>query len=215
VNAESQERLPAVIPLFPLSGVLLLPHGSLPLQIFEPRYLAMLEDTSTGDRVIGMIQPADPEDKAENPLLYSVGCVGRITQESEAHDGRRYVTLTGVSRFDLAGELALHEGYRRSNVSYDRFAADLGPQGQEKIETTPLLDAVEKYFGAHGFSADWDAMRQMPSEALVNLLAMMCPFTPAEKQSLLEAVTLGDRTRVLAALFNLDSQPHEVALRMQ
>jgi hypothetical protein len=215
VSAASQEPLPAAVPLFPLKGVLLLPHGSLPLHIYEPRYLAMLEDAAAGERFIGMIQPADSDDEAENPVFYSTGCVGRITKESEAADGRRYITLTGVSRFDLVDELPLTRGYRRANVSYDRFRADVGPQELEQIEAAPLLDAVETYFGVRGFAADWDAMRKLPGEALVNLVAMMCPFGPAEKQALLEALTLGDRTQVLAALLNLNSQPFETAARMQ
>ncbi|MDA0654590.1 MAG: LON peptidase substrate-binding domain-containing protein [Proteobacteria bacterium] len=215
MNDAEPTPLPAVIPLFPLSGALLLPHGSLPLHVFEPRYVAMLNDASATDRVIGMIQPADPGDPSENPALYRVGCVGRITQESETSDGKRYFTLTGVSRFLLGEELPLHMGYRRSTVQYDRFAEDQGPQGKYEVETAPLLNAVQIYFGARGFAADWEAVRKMPGEALVNLLAMMCPFAPAEKQSLLEAETLIDRAQVLAALLSLDSQTHQTAALVQ
>ena len=206
-SAEAAARVPEVagigsLPLFPLAGALLLPRGSLPLHIFEPCYLAMVEDAMFGNRMIGMVQPRN---EAEPPLLYSVGCAGHITAHTQSPDGRRFITLTGVSRFAIGRELAPVRGYRRAEVRWDRFADDLQEENPESVQDGALLASLRTYFAAHAYNADWDALSEMPAPALVNLLAMMCPFAPREKQALLEAGTLIERAEVLNALLTLDS----------
>lgn len=210
-----EESLPRALPIFPLSGVLLLPQGNLPLNIFEPRYLAMVEDALLENHVIGMIQPLEVYDESKPPPLYRTGCVGKITKESKSSDGIRFITLTGISRFDLNYELPLVRGYRRGIVSYEKYNSDMNINKHEVIDTSSLLFAMKDYFEARGLKPDLNAMRQTPSEALVNLLSMMCPFAPAEKQGLLEAQTLLDRTQMLSTLLSLDSQAHETARLMQ
>jgi Lon protease-like protein len=190
------------LPLFPLAGALLLPRGSLPLHIFEPRYLAMVEDAMKGDRLIGMVQPRGDH---EPPPLYAVGCAGRITAHTQAPDGRRFITLTGLSRFTIAGEREGARGYRRADVAWDRFGEDLHEDATETVDDQALLASLRSYFTAHCFDTDWKALNDLPVAALVNLLAMMCPFEPREKQALLEAQTLVERARVLRALLDLDA----------
>ena len=197
--------LPRTLPLFPLAGALLLPHGSLPLHVFEPRYLAMVRDARDGAGMIGMVQPTASDPSGPHPPVYEIGCAGSITRESRTEDGRRFVTLTGVCRFDIAAELPLYEGYRRADVRYDRFTADLAPSRSIGLDTAPLVQALRAYFDARGFGTNWGALEELPAEALVNLLAMTCPFEPAEKQALLEAETTKARAQVLAALLQLDS----------
>jgi Lon protease-like protein len=192
----------ASLPLFPLAGALLLPRGSLPLHIFEPRYLAMVEDAMLGNRMIGMVQPRD---EAEPPSLYSVGCAGQITAHTQSHDGRRFITLNGISRFTIAKELPPVRGYRRAEVRWDRFTGDLKEESAAGVQDPKLLHSLRTYFSSHAYDADWNALSEMPAAALVNLLAMMCPFEPREKQALLEAGTLPERAQVLTALLALDS----------
>ena len=199
------QSLPDVLPLFPLSGALLLPHGSLPLHIFEPRYVAMVEDANAGGGIIGMIQPADADNRSARPPLYTIGCAGRIAERGTDGDGRRFLTLTGVSRFDLLDERPPRRGYRRAAVSYTRFGTDRGPEAQDGVETAPLMRALRRYCAARGVEADWGEMQGLPPAVLVNLLAMMCPFQPAEKQALLEALTLRKRAHILAMLLELDA----------
>ena len=190
------------LPLFPLAGALLLPRGSLPLHIFEPRYLAMVDDAMRGDKLIGMVQPRS---ESEPPTLYTIGCAGRITAHTEAPDGRRFITLTGLSRFTIAEELDVQRGYRRADVRWDRFGDDLIEDVADSIDDQALLGSLRAYFSAHSFDTDWKALQDLPVSALVNLLAMMCPFEPREKQALLEAQTLEERARVLRALLDLDA----------
>ena len=209
------DGLPGTLPLFPLAGALLLPHGSLPLHIFEPRYLAMVRDARAGAGMIGMVQPNRPESREPHPTIYEIGCAGSITRESESEDGRRFLTLTGVCRFEIAEELPLYEGYRRAEVRYERFADDLAPSRSTGLDTGPLIHALRVYFAARGFGTNWGALEELPAEALVNLLAMTCPFEPAEKQALLEAETTEARARVLAALLHLDSMSTTAAAQVQ
>jgi Lon protease-like protein len=196
------EELPAVLPIFPLAGVLLLPRGHLPLNIFEPRYLAMSRDAMGGERMIGMIQPSDPSDPADNPPVYRTGCAGRISSFSEADDGRFLITLTGVARFDVTDELPLRSGYRRVAADWEPYRADLAPD-EGTIDRDRLLAALRVFFRVQGISADWDTIRQTPDERLVTSLAMICPFAPNEKQALLEASDLDQRARVMIALIEM------------
>ena len=189
------EELPGVIPVFPLRSALLLPRGEMPLNVFEPRYLAMVEDVIKSHRIIGMIQPEPeaPED-AERPELVRVGCGGRLTAFAETGDGRYLITLTGVARFRLVEELTVLTPYRQARVAFDDFVTDLAPgEGQEEVDREALLKTLKDYLAANNLEADWDGIRRAPNEALVNALAMMSPFGPREKQALLEARDLKTR----------------------
>lgn len=196
--------LPATIPVFPLPGVLLLPGGSLPLNIFEPRYLAMTEDAiATPDRLIGMIQPTEPERGDKPPALYSVGCAGRIASFSETDDGRYLITLSGVCRFSVSEEVATMRGYRRVVADFARWQADLAEPLRAAIERDRLLAALKAYFARNGMSADWKAITDSPDDRLVTTLSMFCPFEPQEKQALLECETLARRSATLIALLEM------------
>jgi Lon protease-like protein len=201
--------LPDAFPVFPLTGALLLPHGRLPLNIFEPRYLAMVEDALGAGRMLGMIQP-DPVQPAgaNGPGLYRIGCLGRLSSFSETEDGRLLITLHGVIRFRVMEELPLRRGYRRVRADYVDFVGDL-----EAAEAAPmpvaretLLDALRQYFDHHGIEANWEAISTMPDDPLVITLGMVCPFAPEEKQALLEAQA-ADRATVLLALLQIGTHP--------
>jgi uncharacterized protein len=195
--------LPETIPIFPLSGVLLLPRGRLPLNIFEPRYLAMTRDALAAERLVGMIQPQDPHPSGMNPRVYPVGCAGRITAFAETDDGRFLITLTGVSRFRILDELPLRSGYRRVAADWRPFARDLDDADEPAIDRDRLLRGLRGYFGRHNISADWEAIGKAPGERLVTTIAMVCPFEPSEKQALLEAADLAERARLLTAIVEM------------
>ena len=197
------EDLPESIPVFPLAGVLLLPRGNLPLNIFEPRYLAMVEDALASDRVIGMIQPRDAGGAEPAPELFRTGCAGRICRFEETDDGRYLIALRGVCRFDIAQELEPVRGYRRVRADWSPYEADLAPGGGNALNRDRLLAVLERYFAAQEIDADWDALREAPEERLVTCLSMVCPFDAAEKQALLEAPDLAARAEVLTALMEM------------
>jgi Lon protease-like protein len=195
--------LPATLPIFPLAGVLLLPRGRLPLNIFEPRYLAMTRDALGGDRLIGMVQPTEEERRGTVPAIYRTGCAGRITQFSETDDGRFLITLTGIARFAVSEEVAMLRGYRRVLADWQPFHGDLDDDGDAPIDRARLAAALEGFFKLHDITADWDAIASTPDERLVTSLAMICPFAPNEKQALLEAPDLAERARLLTALVEM------------
>ena len=198
------DDLPAEFAVFPLGGALLLPGGKLPLNIFEKRYLRMIDDALAAGRMIGMIQPDESRrDTPSGPALYKVGCLGRLSSFSETDDGRYLITLTGVIRFAVQVELEVRRGYRRVRADLPRFQDDLVEGRAEPIDRDGLLGALRAYFQAHGFDANWDAIDEMPDSALVNTLSMVCPFEPPEKQALLEAVTDGERAGALLALLEM------------
>ncbi|MFZ5791345.1 MAG: LON peptidase substrate-binding domain-containing protein [Pseudomonadota bacterium] len=197
------EELPATIPVFPLAGVLLLPHGRLPLNIFEPRYLAMTCDALKAERLIGMIQPAEAERPGHVPALRAVGCVGRITAFSETDDGRYLITLAGLARFRVAEELPTVSGYRRVRPDFAPFAADMAETPPLELDRARLLRALKGYLHQKGIKADWQQIERSADGALVTSLAMVCPFEPQEKQALLEAATPTERGRVLTALIEM------------
>ena len=200
------QDLPAEFPVFPLTGALLLPHGRLPLNIFEPRYLAMTEDALAAGRMFGMIQPdrSLPEGPT-GPGLFRVGCLGRLSSFSESDDGRYLITLNGVIRFRIVAELEVHRGYRRVRADFSRFATDLAEEATEAaIDRGSVLTALRGYFDHRGFNANWDAINAMGDDELVVSLGMACPFDTAEKQALLEAPSPSDRARTLLALLNID-----------
>jgi len=200
--------LPDAIPIFPLTGVLLLPRGRLPLNIFEPRYLAMTQDALGGERLIGMVQPSDPQNDNRgggqmNPPVYPIGCAGRITAFSETDDGRYLITLTGVSRFRIREELPLLGGYRRVTADWEPFARDREPSPEPGFDRDRFARALKGYFVQRQISADWEAIEKAPGEHLLTSIAMLCPFEASEKQALLEAADLEERARLLVALIEM------------
>ncbi len=196
--------LPAEIAVFPLSGALLLPEGRLPLNIFEPRYLAMTEDSLAAGRMFGMVQPDPAAPRgATGPGLYRIGCLGRLTSFAETEDGRLLVTLTGMIRFRVVEELEMRRGYRRARPDYGAFQADLRPASPPALDRAALLAALRPFFKARGIEANWEAVEQTTDAALVTTLAMVCPFEVPEKQALLEAATPADRAAMLIALLQM------------
>jgi len=215
--------LPLVIPVFPLDGALLLPGGQLPLNIFEPRYLNMLDDAMSGERIIGMIQtrPQAPgqADDPQRPMLAPVGCAGRVTSFAETSDGRYLITLTGVCRFRAGDELPARTPYRQVRADFSPYEADLR-EDQAGVRTAAdidrLLSALRRYLDHRGLAIDWTDAEAAPSDALINSLAMALPFDPMEKQALLEAETIFERKATLTALLEIDAasgdddEPHSI-----
>ena len=202
------EDLPQTVPLFPLTGAVLLPKAQMPLNIFEPRYLAMIDAALRGDRLIGMIQPdfsVPGVDRAEKPPLVGVGCLGRIVAYQETGDGRCLVTLTGVTRFTLSEELETVTPYRIGRISVEDFAVDFETgEGEGDVDRAGLVSALRSYLEANDLEADWDSIDRASTEVLVNALSMMSPYGPAEKQALLEAPDLRTRAETLVALTEVD-----------
>jgi hypothetical protein len=197
--------LPQVIPVFPLDGALLLPHGQLPLRIFEPRYLNMVDDAMAAERMIGMIQTRGGGDPAR-PSLASVGCLGRITSFAETSDDQYLITLTGVCRFALGEELPARTPYRQVRVDYLPYEIDLRPPADDEgFDRMRLLRSLKAFLERRALGVDWDAARNAPTEALINSLAMALPFEPPEKQALLEASTVADRREALITLLEIDT----------
>jgi hypothetical protein len=199
--------LPDIIPVFPLPGALLLPRGQMPLNIFEPRYLVMIDDAMRGGhRLIGMIQPdparPGPEDR---PALFKIGCVGRITQLAETGDGRYLIQLTGIVRFRIEEEIEAAAPYRQCRVNYSPFADDFTARlGEDAVDREALLEALSAFLKANNLKTDWEGVEQAPNEALVNALAMMSPYGAAEKQALLEAPDLKTRAEILIAITQIE-----------
>jgi Lon protease-like protein len=204
------DDLPAIIPIFPLQGCILLPRSTLPLNIFEPRYLQMVNDALAGDRVIGIVQPRGHVDDGESPkgksfALRQTGGAGRITAFTETDDGRVLITLTGIARFDITQEEPSSLPYRRCHVRYDAYARDLvRGDGQEAVDWQRLLRTLRTYLDARKLSADWSSIERSPAELLVNTLAMISPYGPEEKQALLEAPDLKQRAEVLMTLAQME-----------
>jgi Lon protease-like protein len=198
----SASDLPAIIPVFPLAGALLLPRVEMPLNIFEPRYLAMIDDALKGSRIIGMIQPDESRGGVPmRPPLYATGCAGRLTQLAETGDGRYLITLTGIARFRVVEELAALTAYRQCRVDFSPFAEDfVAHRGEEAVDRDALLRTLATYLEANRVEADWNGIRGAPTEALVNGLSMMSPFGAREKQALLEAPDLKARAELLIAV---------------
>lgn len=199
--------LPETIPVFPLPGALLLPRGQMPLNIFEPRYLEMVDDSlRDGHRMIGIIQPdAAHSQSEEHPRLFRIGCVGRITQFGETGDGRYILELTGIARFQVVEELTVLTPYRQCKVDFFPFVDDfVARKGEEDVDRDAVLDTLTKFLKANSLKVDWDGIRAAPNEALVNALAMMSPYGPAEKQALLEAPDLKTRAEILIAVTQMD-----------
>jgi Lon protease-like protein len=204
------EALPQALPVFPLTGALLLPGGRLPLRIFETRYLSMVEDVLASDRLIGMVQPCEESAEQGSARIYRTGCAGRITAFSETDEGHVLITLTGLIRFTVERELPLLRGYRRVVPGYERFRDDLDEDGSW-IDRAGLLDALNGYFQSNGIEGDWEAIEETADEQLVTSLAMICPFEPPEKQALLEAPTLPERAETMTAILRMSAHDQEGA----
>ncbi|MQT12810.1 LON peptidase substrate-binding domain-containing protein [Segnochrobactrum spirostomi] len=198
------EDLPETIPLFPLSAALLLPRGQMPLNVFEPRYMAMIDAVLAGDRVIGIVQPRfdlGEVDLAAAPPLCAVGCAGRLTALQESGDGRYLLSLTGICRFRLLDEVTAGTPFRVARVSAAEFAEDFEPdRGQDEVDRQALLDTFRAYLEANHLETDWPSVERASNETLVNALSMMSPYGPAEKQALLEAPDLRSRAETLVAI---------------
>ncbi|HCP81473.1 MAG TPA: ATP-dependent protease [Octadecabacter sp.] len=194
-------NLPSSLPVFPLSGALLLPRAPLPLHIFEPRYLVMLDDTlKSSHRLIGMVQPVQSADTSGG--LNNVGCAGRVTGFSETDDGRYMITLTGISRFRITDETESFAAYRKCDVSWDGFDRDLGAREHDDgLDRQKFFSLLGRFLETNELQSDWDSLREADDEMLINSLAMLCPFKPEEKQALLEAPSLIARRETLIALF--------------
>jgi uncharacterized protein len=204
--------LPSRLAVFPLRGAILLPRATLPLNVFEPRYLAMIDDAMSTSRVIGIVQPSGRDDAGEGESpesnsigLRKVGCAGRITSYQELDDGRMIITLTGIARFEILDEAVTAKPYRSATTSYDRFASDFSEGlGEDLVDRANLLRVLRSYLDTNRLKADWNAVSRASSEFLINVLAVMCPYGPEEKQALLEAVDLKTRADVLVALAEME-----------
>lgn len=207
---KTPDDLPDQIPVFPLHGAILLPHVTMPLHIFEPRYLMMINDMLINHRLIGIVQPVDAQSGNESPPgksapLRDIGCVGRITSFTEMDDDRLLISLTGVSRFVISHEEVTETPYRTFNVNFKPFAKDLEEgRNEEHIDREHLLDVLKDYLESNELTADWESIDRTPNELLVNTLSMISPYGPEEKQALLEAPDLKARSEVLIALAEME-----------
>lgn len=197
----SPADLPETLPIFPLPGALLLPRGRLPLHVFEPRYLAMVDDVlKTPGRLLGMIQPIG-EECGEDTRLHSIGCAGRITSFTETDDGRYMITLTGVSRFRLGQVETGFTPYLKAQMGWDSFDRDLGkPEHDTGLNREEFLALLTRYFNLQELQTDWESLESAEDELLINALSMLCPFAPEDKQALLEAPSLPTRRETLVTL---------------
>lgn len=195
--------LPETMPVFPLAGVLLFPRWSLPLNIFEPRYLNMVDDAMAGHRIIGMIQ-SNGDDRI-HPSLAATGCAGRITSYSETDDGRYLISLTGICRFNIAEELDVPTPYRQVRPDWTAFAHDLIAAPESSLpDRLDLTNSLKRYTRINAMEVDWEAIENAPMETLINALCAGCPFSTVEKQALLEAPSVADRGHTLIALLDMD-----------
>jgi Lon protease-like protein len=199
------EDVPHVIAVFPLTGALLLPRGELPLNIFEPRYLAMIDDAMKSHRIIGMIQPEEASSYRDAPGLLKIGCAGRITQIAETGDGRYVLTLTGIARFRIIEEVSAMTAYRQCRIDFADFRTDFTPRmGENAVDRESVLRTLRAFAEANQLQIDWNSIHEAANEALVNALAMMSPYGPKEKQALLEAPDLKARAEVLVAITEIE-----------
>lgn len=203
IHYAGPHAMPDTIPVFPLSGALLLPRGQMPLNIFEPRYMAMIDHALQRDRLIGMLQPnPDREDRGG---LYDVGCAGRITQVAETGDGRYLLTLTGIARFRCEYPVDSATPFLQYKVSWEPFAIDYSARhGEDDVDRDAIMAALRQFSEASNLPVDWDSVKEAPNEALVNALSMMSPYGPREKQALLEAVDLKARAEMLVAITEME-----------
>jgi Lon protease-like protein len=202
--------LPKVLPIFPLSGVVLMPRARLPLNIFEPRYLTMIEDVLGQGRLIGMTQPTIP-DVVNNPMppIYRIGCAGRISSFTETEDGRFLLGLTGICRFTITEELTEGLPYRRARVDWRTYMTDIADPEEVDVDRNRLTKLLHNYFKMQGIAADWNAVQNTPNDTLISSLVMICPLAPNERQALLEAPNLSSRAELLMALLEMAAMPQQ------
>lgn len=211
-TASAPVLLPETLPIFPLANAVLLPRGRLPLNVFEPRYLALIEDVLGQGRIIGMIQPNAPEgQEGTSPPIFNVGCAGRITSFNETEDGRFLIGLTGVCRFTVAQELPLEKPYRRVVADWQKFITDIDELEDIDIDRKRLASVLQHYFKLQGIAADWNAVQNTPNDLLISSLVMICPLASNEKQALLEAPNLHTRADMLMSLLEMASMPQNEA----
>jgi len=204
---ETIADLPPVLPVFPLSGALLLPRTQLPLNIFEPRYIDMIDAALSGNRMIGMVQPCPdrPQNDPDKPVLAKIGCAGRLTSFQETGDGRYLITLQGITRFEVLRELDTITAFRQVECDFAPFAMDLkSGGGEDDVDRDGLLRTLRDYLEANNLEADWQSVSEAETEVLVNALCMMCPYGAQEKQALLEAQSLKTRAETLIAITEMD-----------
>lgn len=202
------KNLPREVAVFPLAGTLLLPRGHLPLNVFEPRYLNLVQAALAGPRMFGMIQPVAGGQMGlsvgDDAPLYSTGCIGRITSFQETEDRRFLINLRGVCRFDVVEELSILDGYRRVRASFERFQGDLTEDTTTRIDRQRLLGGLHAYFDREGISTEWNVLEETPDERLITTLAMACPFDSPDKQALLECVDLEHRAKLIIGLLEAE-----------
>jgi len=208
-------NLPENLAVFPLAGVLLLPRGNLPLNVFEPRYLNLVEDALASDRIIGIIQPKSPDDESAQPTLYDTGCAGRIVHFEEADDGRFLITLKGVCRFNINDELPSHKSYRVVKPNWAAFENDMSIPPDGKIDRKALFKRLKLYFSHKNIDAEWNSLDSAPDERLIHSLSMVCPFNPVEKQALLEAPNLQERSTILNTLLEMAALGDDISSSRQ
>jgi Lon protease-like protein len=202
---DNPNAMPATIPVFPLSGALLLPRGQMPLNIFEARYLSMIDAALAGDRIIGMVQPDWNMSHSHTPNLCKTGCAGRISAFQETGDGRYLITLIGIARFEIEEELTVMTPYRQCRISFDNYAQDFDAgAGEQSVNRDDVVKTFRSFLEANDLETDWEDVDRASNEALVNALAMMSPFGPPEKQALLEAPDLKTRAETLVAITELE-----------
>jgi uncharacterized protein len=208
-------ELPETISVFPLAGALLLPRTDLPLNIFEPRYIEMIERAMAGERLIGMIQPV-PGEVSGKPNLSAIGCLGRITSYSETSDDRLLISLTGVCRFEVLSERTVRTPFRQVNVTYHGFSGDLAEGiGARSVDRDAVIKAFRQYLEANNMGANWEEVEQVSTELLVNTLSQLAPYPAPEKQALLEARDLQARADMLIALTELALSGGSKGIRLQ
>jgi len=204
VNTPPFEDLPRTIRVFPLPGILLLPGGQLPLHLFEERYRDLIRDSIADDRMIGVMQPRNPDHNEWAPELYPIGCLGRVVSFRESEDGRYYITLAGICRFNATGEAEADTLYRRFDVDYAPYAADMEENDEGTlVERETFMPALKTFLTQYQVNVDWDALENVDDAPLIRSLAMTCPFEPSEKQAILEAASPAERAKLVAALVQM------------
>lgn len=209
------EELPSALPIFPLTGALLLTNGHLPLNIFEPRYLSMVQDAMATHRLIGMVQPRDPETNHMTPEIYQIGCAGKICEYGEMPNGMLRITLEGICRFEVIEELNVATPYRQVVAEYRKFKHDMEPVQRNCVDRLALHEALHHFLEFEDGASDWQTLDHMEDDSLVNSLSMICPFTPVEKQALLEATDIAARSNLLICLLQMMLQQVETHRTVQ
>ena len=209
------EELPPVLPIFPLTGALLLSNAHLPLNIFEPRYLDMVQDAMATHRLIGMVQPRDPNSRLMEPEIFRIGCAGKICEYGQLPNGMLRITLEGLCRFEVIEELDVTTPYRQVNAAYEKFRHDMEPLQGNHVNRQALHDALQHFLEFEDGASDWQTLDSLEDDSLINSLCMICPFSPVEKQALLEAQDVCIRAELLISLLHMMIQQVETHRTLQ